>query len=124
MSEGRLKNRDWMVHGLCRGQDPDRWFPSGAGRLGHKQAEAAAVICRQCPVIKECDQYRRETGASWGVWGGVFVHDRYATFREPIHHGTEAAYKRHLRRGEPPCGACRAGSHRQRQARKQKRRAS
>jgi WhiB family redox-sensing transcriptional regulator len=65
-----MMNRDWTLNARCRGMDTNLFFPTGVGVQGRKQAEAAAAICAECPVIVECRQYRDATDSAWGVWGG------------------------------------------------------
>lgn len=114
-------NREWMTAALCRGMNPDWWFPTGTGRLGIMQAESAAAVCRKCPVIVQCKQYRDATCSAFGVWGGDKKADRYLGTPRPLlepEHGSEAMYARHLRRSETPCVACREGAAQRRSARR------
>ncbi|MGD0607415.1 MAG: WhiB family transcriptional regulator, partial [Streptosporangiaceae bacterium] len=39
-----------MLHGACRGEDPEPFFPISAASPSLAQARSAKVICRRCPV--------------------------------------------------------------------------
>jgi WhiB family transcriptional regulator, redox-sensing transcriptional regulator len=61
----------WMAHALCRGTNPDRYFPSdGVG------VEAVQRICVDCPVRVECLEYALRHGIDQGVWGGASERQR------------------------------------------------
>ena len=104
-------NGHWRAHALCAQVDPELWFPEKGG-----SAAPAKRICFACPVRIECLSYALETGQDDGIWGG---HTRESLRQirreegiisagirilEPC--GTPAAYRRHLRSGEPACQAC------------------
>jgi WhiB family redox-sensing transcriptional regulator len=63
-------NLDWMDNAACKDEDPEKFFPSGTGVKGQRQAAAAERICRGCPVRVECQAQKRSTGSTSGVWGG------------------------------------------------------
>ena len=63
-------NREWMIHAACRGVDTNVFFPSGNGIQGRRQSERAILICRECPVYRECGEYRKATHSLYGVWAG------------------------------------------------------
>lgn len=47
--------------------NPDIFFPGpGQGRISRE----AKKICFDCPVRKECKEYRDATGSSDGIWAG------------------------------------------------------
>ena len=98
---------NWMSQAACRGHNPETFFPSATGAGARIQAERAARICADCPVTKQCKQF----GNGYiGVWGGEHnpVGNRAPAVanRDLKPHGTEAAYRRHQRNGEPPCPTC------------------
>lgn len=103
-----------MDHAACKDHpQPDAFFPSSPGVHGRRQAEEAALVCRRCPVQRECGEHQKSTGATAGVWGGrsTVMKNAGASSGGPQHsqlHGTEAGYRRHYRRGEKACTACRA----------------
>ena len=104
--------------------------------VGQLQEVAALDVCATCPVREECLEYALDRDEV-GVWGGTTDRDRRrirkaraaagrrgsgrpetgllpratawsdgrAEYVEPC--GTEAAYRRHLRRDEEPCVYCR-----------------
>lgn len=61
----------WMIHGVCRGVDPDLFFPE----RGESTIEAKA-ICSTCPVKYECGEYALSTGEKFGIWGGLSERER------------------------------------------------
>ena len=106
-------NLDWHARAACRDHpDPDLWFP---GPGNNRRAQSAVEICRSCPVQIDCARYAADAGEQFGIWGGRSGFLPVATIRRWDHLslkpcGTEAAYVRHLRRGERACQACR-GAH-------------
>lgn len=103
-------NLDWHAEAACRDHpDPDMWFP---GPGVSRRAQRAVEICQSCPVQIECAQHAADHGEGFGIWGGRIKFEPVAVTRrwDPLTLkpcGTEAAYVRHLRRGERPCQACR-----------------
>ena len=81
-------DRDWMSRALCRllplSEVDEIFFPingrSHADKhvYGQKVAKAKAV-CKSCPVIADCEQYRATLHAEHGVWGGRDELDRDTT---------------------------------------------
>ena len=98
----------WHARAACRGMT-DVFYADHAG----ESYDEARLICFGCPVRAEC----AAAGADdpYGCWGGRSPKQR-AAVRAPLPRrwaapqpcGTEAAYRRHNRRGEAPCAACRA----------------
>ena len=82
-----------------------------------RERRLAAYLCvtESCPLLEACNAYAERARERFGVWGGI---DRETAYREkydtnrhgrtPQPCGTAAAYRRHARRGETPCGPCRA----------------
>ena len=60
-SEGRA----WVLNALCRDRDPDELFVRGAAQ------RKAAVICRYCPVMRECGVDALDNKVEYGIWGGM-----------------------------------------------------
>lgn len=117
----------WEADAHCRklGLDPDVFFPER-----EEHTHRAIGYCRQCPVSLECYNAAAIRREPFGVFGGVnFGSNRRAKLRQeqamedlwagntnsavvrisgrqvaPC--GTRAAYKRHRRHGEQPCGPC------------------
>lgn len=110
----------WRLAGACRGKDPELWFPE---RSNSKEARAAKRTCAECPVKSRCLEWAVEVGVEFGVWGGTTYADRRKLGIKKKQGGalklkdcgTAAAYRRHVKRGEPMDDRCREG-HRQRQA--------
>lgn len=61
----------WMRFGLCRGVDPDVFFPTDI----HGVIEARR-ICDQCPARAACLDYAVENRLEHGIWGGTSERER------------------------------------------------
>ena len=109
-----LIREHWIDAAACAKPGmPDVWFP-GSGPTGERAARAAKRICATCPVRQECLQHALTWRESAGVWGGMTETERQRHPEnrprrrgEPAPSGTESGYRRHLKNGEPACGACR-----------------
>lgn len=115
---------DWRHRAACRNEDPELFFPIGTSGPALLQVEQAKAVCRRCPVSAECLTWAMDRPEEYGIWGGLTEGERRAlrapkapprrprSDRPPQPCGTPAAYRRHLRRGEPIDDACRAGHNR------------
>lgn len=93
----------WKARGLCKGHDPDLWYPDE--RTGTAQVRKAKAICDQCPVKTECRDYAVAAYEKDGVWGGTSPRERQALRRSRRRlrpHGTRARYMQGC-----GCDACR-----------------
>jgi len=70
------EDRAWVSKGLCKDADPDQLFVQGAAQ------RQAAVICRHCPVMKECAADALDNQIEFGVWGGMTERQRRALLKE------------------------------------------
>ena len=68
---------EWIAEGLCRGMDPQVFFPSDG--LG---VQAAAAICQGCPVREPCLEYALVNRIQHGVFGGVSERGRDRILRD------------------------------------------
>lgn len=59
----------WMDEALCKGVDPDVFFPVSA-KDEADEARHAKSICAQCPVREACLDYAI-TYDERGIWGGT-----------------------------------------------------
>ena len=105
---------NWQQHAACTDSNPDIFFDPE--RYGE-----ALLVCRECPVKPQCRELGKGQGE--GVWGGRVKRGGRPRMEESLlrPHGTDAAYQRHLRRGEPACEACREAHSRARSGRKARR---
>ncbi|MFJ2061093.1 WhiB family transcriptional regulator [Streptomyces sp. NPDC087908] len=64
-------SREWKRDGACvsPGVDPDIFFAPPDGRKNWDKA--AKLLCRVCPVKKDCLITAIEDGEMHGVWGGL-----------------------------------------------------
>lgn len=44
----------WRDRALCRGVDPELFFPVGTGQLAQRQTAQAKAVCAGCPVVAPC----------------------------------------------------------------------
>lgn len=95
------------------GVNPDAFYPTAT----QHSDPAATELCNTCPIIDDCLQWALHHEA-WGVWAGTFPEQRQ-TMRRRLNIvlqpppgaytppcGTEAARRRHWRKGERICDAC------------------
>lgn len=62
---------DWREEAVCRGVDPDDFFPDKG-----VVPKAAKSLCHVCPVRIPCLEYALETNKPFGVWGGHGIRER------------------------------------------------
>lgn len=74
-----------MKKAACRGKAPnnarrpegelleDPWFPE---RGQTDLANEAMTACFHCPVRKECRDYRKRTGSTYGIWAGEYADNK------------------------------------------------
>lgn len=67
--------KDWPIHAVCAGGDPDALFVQGA------QQNIAKRICRGCPVRYECLADALDNRIEFGVWGGMTERERRAILK-------------------------------------------
>lgn len=69
---------DWQLRGACRGEDSALFFHPEGERGSSRDArdDKAKVVCRSCPVVRECLQYALMTREPYGVWGGLSESER------------------------------------------------
>ncbi len=65
----------WMARAACQEVDPERLFVAGAAQ------RQATVICRHCPVQRECLVDALDRREPFGVWGGLTERERRALLR-------------------------------------------
>ena len=68
--------RTWVSKALCRSADPDELFVRGAAQ------RQAAVICRHCPVMRQCAADALDNQVEYGVWGGLTERQRRSLLKE------------------------------------------
>lgn len=67
----------WSDHAICRGADPEIFFPIGYGApVLKEQIDAAKAICNNCPVVADCLAWALRVGEPDGVWGGTTPEER------------------------------------------------
>lgn len=116
-----MTTRTWVRKAACRSIDPELFFS------GHAADRAAAQgFCARCPVQPRCldDVLEAEGSASrsdrFGIVAGLTPRERRDEYERrvsagnafpPVRRllqpcGTAAAYRRHLRHGEPADSLC------------------
>jgi WhiB family redox-sensing transcriptional regulator len=77
VNENNENEEHWTDHAICRGADPDLFFPIGySAELLQEQQDAAKAICTNCPVIAECLTWALKVGEPDGIWGGTTPEER------------------------------------------------
>jgi WhiB family redox-sensing transcriptional regulator len=66
---------DW-AEAACRDQDPELFFPVGAGERAGRQAAEAKAVCARCSLAQSCLDFALALGVTDGVWGGRTEHER------------------------------------------------
>ena len=105
----------WRDEAACVGRSDLEWFPSATGPGGVTAAyranlAACRAVCASCAVRAEC-LTSAVANQEAGIWGGLTARGRKSLAgrsRKVALCGSAAAYRRHLRAGEPPCDDCRA----------------
>ena len=72
----RLMADDWQEEGLCRGLDPEMFYPSRGVRTNTVRA-----ICDECPVRHPCAEWGI-AHEGYGLWGGLSERQRMIIRRE------------------------------------------
>lgn len=89
-----MKSTDWMEDGLCRGLNPDLWFPPQDNPNVSGYYSFGKILCDRCPVWQQClDQGIEEV---WGMWGGLTPNERKAvngSNKGLKAHGTTTRYR-------------------------------
>jgi WhiB family redox-sensing transcriptional regulator len=66
---------------ICKGTDPDLFFPVGTTGQALLQIARAKEVCSECPVQVDCLDYAIETNQDSGIWGGLDEEQRRAIRR-------------------------------------------
>ena len=132
---------DWRARAACLDEDPELFYPIGAGEAYQPQIDAAKAVCAGCPVRVTCREDAMDTepmdaNHRHGIRGGLtkteranLARSRYRKAKReagPINHGTEGGAQAHYRRGEKACPDCLrsdASAHRRREAEQRARKA-
>jgi WhiB family redox-sensing transcriptional regulator len=69
-------DRTWVSKALCRETDLEAMFVRGAAQ------RKAAVICRHCPVMRECAAEALDNKVEFGIWGGMTERQRRALLKQ------------------------------------------
>ena len=67
---------DWQARGLCRGVEPEVFFP-----ISEEDAWRAKEICAACNVRESCLVFSLANRERYGVWGGVTEKEQQDMFR-------------------------------------------
>jgi len=86
MDDERL---DWQAQGLCRGVEPEVFFP-----ISEEDAWRAKEICAACGVREACLVFSLTNRERYGVWGGVTEKERQDMFRRGVAHRLVAKSQR------------------------------
>jgi hypothetical protein len=104
----------------------DVMYPHATDLIGIKYAKG---LCLSCPVRTACLAWALDKPEPYGVWGGLDEKERAELLggrpkpdpdvaprksSGPARCGTEAGYRKHIRRGEKACDRCREARNRAR----------
>lgn len=78
---GAASDRDWREDAVCRGLDPELFYPVTEAGPGRAQVDQAKQVCRRCPVSPECLAEALSRDEPFGVWGGTSAGERRAIKR-------------------------------------------
>lgn len=96
-------NLEWMDRAKCRDYSTSLFYNEQVGLAGKAANDAAKAICRQCPVLKECDEWATETDEPHGIWAAKV---RKGKAKTAVQCGTESGAQTHRRRHEKVCEPC------------------
>lgn len=127
---------NWLDQSACAEIGPGLWDdqPVEGPRQKERREESAKAICAGCPVKSACLAHAVAHRMRGGIWGGLTEAERDATAPAPVAVpeppqtscgkaiGTDAGMRRHSRRHEPGCTACRAAASQAKAERKARRR--
>jgi WhiB family redox-sensing transcriptional regulator len=65
------QDQSWKQIGLCRGVDPDLFFPERGGDVRTPKA-----ICQQCVIQERCLEFALTNAEKFGIWGGKSERER------------------------------------------------
>ncbi len=72
-AQPREEDPRWMADALCRGMDPDLFFPERGDLNATREAKK---VCATCPHQAPCLEYALVHHEEHGVWGGTSPRDR------------------------------------------------
>jgi WhiB family transcriptional regulator, redox-sensing transcriptional regulator len=75
-AEALMTQLDWQQDSLCRGVEPEVFFP-----VSEDDAWRAKEICAMCSVQQQCLVKSLQNRERYGVWGGVTEKERQDMFR-------------------------------------------
>ena len=73
---------DWRKRAACRSVDPELFFPIGKTDGAVLQSEAAKAVCRNCPVLADCEKWVREFPQEFGVFAAMSPQERIGWTRQ------------------------------------------
>jgi hypothetical protein len=106
---------DWRPQAACRTARPgshDERQEAESARTFRVRINNARQICAACPVAPQC-LIRAARAQESGVRAGFLLHNGAQVADDDLRFqcGTYPAYRRHIKRGQKPCAACKtAGS--------------
>ena len=72
-------NLPWRAKAACQGLEPDIFYPVSEDDA---DAEAAKVVCAECPVRESCLEHALAVREKDGVWGGATERERRRIIRQ------------------------------------------
>lgn len=102
----------WRHKAACKNKPSEWWFPDDGSRTHttlKPENHHAIQICKTCPVQQQCATWAITKPEHHGIWGALTAEQRRGIRRQQrdtIPCGTKSGYEKHLRWGQPACGAC------------------
>lgn len=72
-----MKTQSWRSQALCKGLDPEVFYP-----LNEDETDEAKAICAGCPVRILCLEHALATREKEGIWGGCTERERRRIIRQ------------------------------------------
>lgn len=72
-----MKSQAWREQGLCKGVDPEIFYP-----VSDEDGDEAKAICADCPVRIQCLEYALIARERDGIWGGCTERERRRIIRQ------------------------------------------
>jgi WhiB family transcriptional regulator, redox-sensing transcriptional regulator len=77
MDTRTLKSQAWRSQALCKGIDPEVFYP-----VSDEEGDEAKAICATCNVRLMCLEYALAAREKDGIWGGATERERRRILRQ------------------------------------------
>jgi WhiB family transcriptional regulator, redox-sensing transcriptional regulator len=77
MDRATMKSQSWRSQALCKGIDPEVFYP-----VTDEEGDEAKAICSSCNVRLMCLEYALASREKDGIWGGATERERRRILRQ------------------------------------------